>query len=78
MSEVIDFKSKIKTHEVENTEEDIAVDTILDAAKEANLKEVIVIGLTSENGLTVRTSTGDVTLVHWLISLADKELLDMV
>lgn len=58
------------------TKVDIPVDTILEGAREAGLKDVVVIGWIEGEGCYLATSSGDAPEIIFLIELAKKQVLD--
>ncbi len=58
------------------TKLDIPVDKILEGAKEANLKTVIVIGEDQNGESFLASSSGDLALMYWMLANTQKYLLD--
>lgn len=59
-----------------NTRLDIPPERVLEAAKEAGLDQVIVIGRTKDSDLYMASSTGDGPEILWLIECAKGYILD--
>ena len=59
-----------------NTRLDIPVERVLDAAKDAGIEMVLVLGRTKEGELYMAASTGDAPEILWLIECAKVHILD--
>lgn len=55
---------------------DLPVDDVLVGAREAGLKEVVVLGLEPDDALFMATSSGRLPDIMWLLKLAERLVLE--
>lgn len=75
MADIIDIQSKRTSPVI--TIEDINPDTVLQAAIDKGLETAIVVGTTKDGDLYLASSTGSVVEMHWLVSSAQYELMNI-
>ncbi|MGJ4857053.1 hypothetical protein ACN6KF_003037 [Labrys sp. La1] len=55
---------------------DVPADRVVDAAK--GLKSVVVVGQNEDGSLYFASSLGELSKTHWLLSLAQNQVMQMV
>jgi len=50
--------------------------SVLEGAKEANYKEVIVIGISEDNTIGIATTLGDYAAISWVLDMMKKMILE--
>ncbi len=72
MTNVIDFKTRLG---VVGDGVKLDISEVLDAAKEENLDQVVIVGTTKDNELYLAGSEGTVQ-THWMLTLAKQSIVD--
>jgi hypothetical protein len=69
---VVDFDGQIQL----NADIDIPIEKVLEGAKNASLKTLLIIGEEEDGSLYFASSLGKLADIYWMLALVQKEVLD--